>query len=122
MLISFIFIRSHEFVVVIIQSTGTYMYSVVIIISINKSMTKHTKMTPFSPSFDNKVTRCLALVEQWELLQMNKRRKRNRARKEGTSGRDRKVKVLKEDKLEKDVVYIRNVVCDVEKDVEDKTE
>ena len=85
-------------------------------------MTKHIKMAPFNPSFDNKVTRHLALVEQWELLQMNQRQKLNRARKEATSGRDRKVKLLKEDELEKDVVYIRNVVCDVEKDVEDKAE
>ena len=73
-------------------------------------MTKHIKMAPFSPIFDNKVIRRLALVKRLEQLQMKRRRKLNRAKKEATSGRDWKVKLLEEDELEKDVVYIRNVV------------
>ena len=79
-------------------------------------------MAPYNPPFDNKVILRLVLVKRLELLQMNRRRKRNRTKKEATSGRDRKVKLLEEDEMEKDVVYIRNVVCDVEKDVEDKAE
>ena len=85
-------------------------------------MTKHIKMAPFSPPFDNKVFRRLALVKRLEQLQMKLRWRLNRAKKEATSGRDRKVKLLEEDELEMDVVYIQIVMCDVEKDVEDKTE
>ena len=85
-------------------------------------MTKHIKMVPYSPPFDNKVICRLALVKQLEQLKMKRRRRLNRAKNEATSSRDRKVKLLEEEELEKDVVYTRNVVCDVEKDVEEKTE
>ena len=85
-------------------------------------MPKHIKMVPYSPPFDNRVICRLALVKQLAQLQIKRRRRLHRAKKEVTSGRDRKVKLLEEDELEKDVVYIRNVVCDVEKDVKDKAE
>ena len=56
-----------------------------------------------------------------EQLKTNLRRRLNRAQKEATSSRNQKVKLLEEEELEKEVVYIRNVVCDVENDVENKT-
>ena len=84
-------------------------------------MTKHVKMVPYNP-IDNPVTRRIELVKRLELIQANQRRKRNRAKRVATFGCGRKVILLREDELEKDVIYIRIVMCDVEKDVEDKTE
>ena len=82
-------------------------------------MTKHVKMVPYNP-IDNPVTRRIELVKRLELIQANQRRKRNRAKKVATFGCGRKVVLLKEAELEKDVIYIRIVMCDVEKDAEDK--
>ena len=83
-------------------------------------MAKHVKMVSYNP-IDNPVTRCIDVVKQLELIQMNTRRKRNREKKVATFGCGWKVILLREDELERDVIYIHIVICDVEKDVEDKT-
>ena len=82
-------------------------------------MTRHVKMAPYK-AIDNPDTRRIELVKRLELIQTNQRRKRNRARKVATFGCDRKVVLLKEAELKKDVIYIRIVMCDVEQDAEDK--
>ena len=98
-------------IVITIQSTGTQL------------MTKHIKMAPYNPPYNNKVIRRLGRAKQLEQHKTKLRRKLNRAQKEATNPNPtRKVKLLEEEKLEKEVVYIRNVVCDVKNDVEDKTE
>ena len=83
-------------------------------------MTKHVKMVPFEP-IDNAVTRRIKLEERLELIKTNKRRKRKRAQKVATFGYGRKVILLREGELDRDVIYIRIVMCNVEKDVEDKS-
>ena len=79
-------------------------------------MTKHIKMVPYN----SKATRCLGRAKQLEQIKTKMRRKLYRSQKEATNP-TRKVKLLQEEVLEKEVVYIRNVVCDVENDVENKT-
>ena len=83
-------------------------------------MTKHIKMAPYNPPYDNKVIHRLAQAKQLEQLKTTWRRRLNRTKKEATSSRDRKVKLLEKEELKKDVIYIRNVVCDVKKDAKDK--
>ena len=85
-------------------------------------MTKHIKMASYNPPYNNKVILCLGRAKQLEQLKTKLRQKLNRAQKEATSSRNRKVKLLEEEELEKEVVYIQNVVCDGENDVEDKIE
>ena len=77
-------------------------------------------MAPYKP-IDNPVTRRIELVKRLELIQANQRRKRNRAKKVATFGCGRKVVLLKEAELKKDVIYIRIVMCDIEQDAEDNT-
>ena len=83
-------------------------------------MTKHVRMVPFEP-IDNAVTRRIKLEERLELIKTNKCRKRKRAQKVATFGYGRKVIPLREGELDRDVIYIRIVMCNVEKDVEDKS-
>ena len=84
-------------------------------------MIKHIKMTPYNPPYNNNVIHRLGRVKQLEQLKTKLRQKLNRAQKEASSSRNRKVKLLEEEELEKEVVYIQNVVCDVENDDENKT-
>ena len=77
-------------------------------------MTKHVKMVPYNP-INNPFTCCIELVKRLELIQTNQCRKRKRAKKVATFGYDQKVLLLRDDKLEKDVIYIQIVMCEVEK-------
>ena len=79
-------------------------------------------MAPYNLPYDNKVICRLGRAKQLEQLKTKLRRRLNRTKKDSTSSHDRKVKLLEEEELEKEVVYIRNIVCDVEKDVKGKTE
>ena len=77
-------------------------------------MTKQVKMVLYNP-INNPVTRRIELVKRLELIQTNQRLKRNRENKVATFGCGQKVILLREDELERDVIYIRIVMCDVER-------
>ena len=79
-------------------------------------MITRIKMVPYN----SKATCRLGQAKQLEQIKTKLCLKLYRAQKEATN-LTRKVKLLEEEELEKEVVYIRNVVCDVEIDIEKKT-
>ena len=76
-------------------------------------MTKHIKMAPYNPPYNNKVIRCLGQAKQLKQLKTKLRWRLNRAQKEATNP-TQKVKLLEKEELKKEVVYIQHVECDVE--------